>query len=128
MGYPNKIVSSWIENYPKQGRDNIVNNYNTYLFQVSFLLLLSGYSQPDYGDGYKYQPYAIAIGIILGILPILGLIGGGVWQIASVKGNIVQVRNIFLYFVRLNTLTNYDKNSSYEILFFSIKYCIAFTI
>ena len=93
---------------------------------MSFLLLLSGYSQPDYGDGYKYQPYAIAIGIILGILPILGLIGGGVWQIASVKGNIVQVRNILSYFVRLNTLTYYDKIA--VIRFFSVKCCNALAI
>ena len=113
MDNPNKIVSSWIENSLKRGRNNIADDYNTYIFQVAFLLLLSGYSQPDYGDGYKYQPYAIAIGIVLGILPILGLIGGGVWQIASVKGNIVQVWNIHFYCFRINILTNYDIKISY---------------
>lgn len=63
---------------------------------VSFLFLLGGYSQPDYGDGYKYQPYAIAIGILLGLLPIFALIGGGVWQITSVKGNLYRRFKILL--------------------------------
>ena len=55
------------------------------------MLLLAGYSQPDYGDGYKYEPYAIGIGILIGLLPIFALIGGGIWQITTVEGSLLMV-------------------------------------
>ena len=61
-------------------------------------MLVSGYSQPDYGDGYKYEDYAIVIGILIGLLPIFALMGGAIWQILSVEGNITQVRCLVSFF------------------------------
>ena len=80
------------------------------IFQISFLLLLAGYSQPDYGDGYKYKPYAIAIGILIGLLPIFALIGGGIWQITTVRGNIFQVCKVIVCLIISVSKFSFERN------------------
>ncbi|KAL4240391.1 hypothetical protein ACF0H5_001181 [Mactra antiquata] len=36
---------------------------------TAFLITISTYTKPDYGDGYVYRPYAVGIGILMSSIP-----------------------------------------------------------
>ena len=49
------------------------------------------YKEPDYGEGYKYKPYAIAIGLIISLVPMLPVPVMMVREIAKQEGHVLQV-------------------------------------
>ncbi|KAL3877325.1 hypothetical protein ACJMK2_035055 [Sinanodonta woodiana] len=54
---------------------------------VCFIMRMTSYGEPDYGDGYKYKPYAIAIGNFLAFIPIIPLIISMIRQCSSTSGS-----------------------------------------
>lgn len=49
------------------------------------------YSQPNYGGGYVYQPYAIRIGVALAMVPMIPIPIYVVMALLSTEGSILQV-------------------------------------
>ena len=52
-----------------------------FTFQVSFLLLLAGSGAPECGDNCTYKTSAIAIGYVIGLIPVLAVIIRAIVQI-----------------------------------------------
>ncbi|KAL4232818.1 hypothetical protein ACF0H5_007504 [Mactra antiquata] len=40
---------------------------------ITFIVMLTNYSAPDYGDGYKYSTTAISLGIFAGMIPVAAI-------------------------------------------------------
>ena len=62
-----------------------------YDFQIAFLITVSTYTTPDYGDGYVYQPYSIAIGVLMSLVPFVPIIVIMVKEIMNAEGSLLQV-------------------------------------
>ena len=54
-------------------------------------MLIVGYSEPNYGDNYKYKTYAIVVGFILGLSPIVSMLGYSAYMVFKIPGNFLQV-------------------------------------
>ena len=63
-----------------------------FFLKVTFLILLTRYSIPDYGDGYEYPIHSIVIAVLIGMSPIVIMIGIAVKEIIHSKGNIKKVK------------------------------------
>ena len=61
------------------------------LLQVTFLILLTRYSIPDYGDGYVYPTHSIVIAVLIGMSPIIIMLGIAVKEGFYTQGTIRQV-------------------------------------
>ncbi|KAK3610761.1 hypothetical protein CHS0354_028161, partial [Potamilus streckersoni] len=63
---------------------------------VCFILRMTSYGEPNYGDGYKYKPYAIAIGNFLAFFPIIPLIISMMRQCTSTSGSFnMRLKSLF---------------------------------
>ena len=58
---------------------------------MGFLTTLFTYTEPYYGDGYVYQPYAIRIGLFMSIVPMIPVVVIMVKELYQAKGNPAQV-------------------------------------
>ncbi|XP_045166607.2 sodium- and chloride-dependent betaine transporter-like isoform X2 [Mercenaria mercenaria] len=54
---------------------------------IAFVALLTQYSTPAYGDGYKYSSGAVATGIIVGLIPIIAVVIVGIVSVLRQKGS-----------------------------------------
>ncbi|XP_060580444.1 sodium- and chloride-dependent betaine transporter-like [Ruditapes philippinarum] len=57
---------------------------------VIFFIFLLQYSAPSYGDGYVYSSGAIAAGIFMGLVPIIVMVGVGIFTFIRLKGSCLQ--------------------------------------
>ena len=63
-----------------------------FAFQMAFFVTVITYKEPNYGDGYVYQPYAIAIGFLISIIPMLPVPIMMVREMTKLQGPILKVR------------------------------------
>ena len=64
------------------------------LFQIAFIVTVTTYKEPDYGDGYIYKQYAIVVGFFISIIPILPLPIVMVKEIANQSGPLFKVSKL----------------------------------
>lgn len=57
---------------------------------ITFLILLTRYTTPNYGDGYDYPAHSIAIAVIIGMSPIAIMVGIAIKEILKTQGGIKQ--------------------------------------
>ncbi|KAL4240385.1 hypothetical protein ACF0H5_001175 [Mactra antiquata] len=57
---------------------------------ITFFIILFTYDSPNYGGSYTYKPYAIAIGILMALIPFLPVFGMMFWQLYHTEGTIIQ--------------------------------------
>ena len=65
-----------------------------FLFQIAFIVTVTTYKEPDYGDGYIYKQYAIVVGFFISIIPILPLPVVMVKEIANQSGPLFKVSKL----------------------------------
>ncbi|XP_060576124.1 sodium- and chloride-dependent glycine transporter 2-like [Ruditapes philippinarum] len=57
---------------------------------IAFFALLTQYSAPEYGDGYKYSKGALVCGIMVGMLPIAAMVAIGIFSVINQDGSLLQ--------------------------------------
>lgn len=57
-------------------------------------MIIITYSKPNYGDSYVYQPYAIAIGMAMSMIPFVPVVAIMLKEIWKAEGTIIQVLKI----------------------------------
>lgn len=62
----------------------------TGFLSIAFFITVVTYAPPDYGDGYVYRPYAIAIGMLMSLIPFVPLVFVMVKEIVKAKGSLIQ--------------------------------------
>ena len=61
-------------------------------------MAIAQYQAPSYGkDGYVFPTFAIIVGNIFAVAPLLALPVVGVWEVLKTRGNLVQVRLLKVY-------------------------------
>ena len=63
------------------------------VFQIAFIITVITYKEPDYGDGYIYKPYAIAVGFLISIIPMLPIPIMMLRELTKQEGPLLKVRS-----------------------------------
>ena len=60
------------------------------------------YTAPEFGDGYVYQPYSIAIGVIMSLIPCVPVVIVLVKEIINAEGSLLQVSTMSKVILTIN--------------------------
>ena len=72
----------------------IYSNIN--LFQITFLILLTRYTLPNYGDGYDYPTHSIAIAVGIGMSPIIIMVAIATKEMLKTRGSLRKVNTLIM--------------------------------
>ncbi|XP_053393529.1 sodium- and chloride-dependent glycine transporter 1-like [Mercenaria mercenaria] len=62
----------------------------TGMLTITCVVVILTYSTPNYGDSYVYQPYAIAIGILMSLIPFVPVVFVMLKEIRNAEGSLKQ--------------------------------------
>ncbi|XP_060592408.1 sodium- and chloride-dependent betaine transporter-like [Ruditapes philippinarum] len=62
----------------------------TGFLSIAFLITLATYTAPNYGDGYVYQPYSLAIGVAMSVIPFIPIVVIMVKEIVNAEGSFLK--------------------------------------